>query len=204
MVFHGVSLRCFMLLNCCFMLFHAFTVFHCAVSCCFMLFNCCFISVSCCFIAVSCYFVAVSLLFHCCLMLFHCCLMLFHCCFMLFHCFFTVFNRSVSWCCKVFHALFHPVSWPWSRYSENEPLDVVVLDFNHTCASGKQEYQLDDDMNLDCFRRTLICRYCTATWKPLRSAIKCNATSLLNYSSILLHCSIRYNNILICKQYVSL
>ena len=46
MVFHGVSLRCFMLFHCCFMLFHAvsccFTVFH-AVSMfsllCFILFH---------------------------------------------------------------------------------------------------------------------------------------------------------------------
>ena len=51
MVFHGVSLRCFMLFHCCFMLFHCcFTVFHHSVSWCFKVFHC---PVSSCFMTMK-------------------------------------------------------------------------------------------------------------------------------------------------------
>ena len=84
MVFHGVSLRCFMLFHCCFMLFHGVSLR------CFMLFHYCFFAVSLLFhaVSVSQYFAA---LFHAVSLLFHCCFiavsLLFHCCFMrfLFH-----------------------------------------------------------------------------------------------------------------------
>ena len=86
-VFHGVSLRWFMLFHCCFKLFHAVS----------LLFHCCFI--------------AVSLLFHAVSLLFHCSFIAVLCCFKVFHCSvsfcFTVFHRPVSWCFKVFH---YPVS----------------------------------------------------------------------------------------------
>ena len=89
-VFHGVSLRCFILFHCCFMPFH-----------------CCFIAVSCCFIAVSCCFIAVSLLFRAVSRSFTA---LFH---SVSRCFIALF-QGVSRC---FIALFHPVLWPWNRCS---------------------------------------------------------------------------------------
>ena len=79
-VFRGVSLRCFMLFHCCFMLFNCY----------FMLFHCCFIAISC-----------IFNLFHCsvsfCFTVFHRsvsrCFKKFHC--SVSSCFMTI--KQVQW-----------------------------------------------------------------------------------------------------------